>query len=181
MSTELVAIERITIRKGDSNADDIRSCLAHYLLQFINSASIESLSMHKLSIKVDGKTVLFVQDKTGGVGLKGLDTDWQHTPEMSAILDRLVTDVDVEVFLSYEMIHFFSTENFYGYNFWSRCCEEYGCEAVRYKGLEYYDGRAMLSCCPLTARNSATTLTMCRNRRSRTSTSGFLLHLRDVA
>lgn len=30
MSTELVAIERITIRKGDSNADDIRSCLAHY-------------------------------------------------------------------------------------------------------------------------------------------------------
>ena len=69
MSTELVAIERITIRKGDSNADDIRSCLAHYLLQFINSASIESLSMHKLSIKVDGKTVLFVQDKTGGVGL----------------------------------------------------------------------------------------------------------------
>lgn len=84
MSTELVAIERITIRKGDSNADDIRSCLAHYLLQFINSASIESLSMHKLSIKVDGKTVLFVQDKTGGVGLKGLDTDWQHTPEMSA-------------------------------------------------------------------------------------------------
>ena len=73
MSTELVAIERITIRKGDSNADDIRSCLAHYLLQFINSASIESLSMHKLSIKVDGKTVLFVQDKTGGVGLKGLE------------------------------------------------------------------------------------------------------------
>ena len=109
MSTELVAIERITIRKGDNNADDIRSCLAHYLLQFINSASIESLSMHKLSIKVDGKTVLFVQDKTGGVGLKGLDTDWQHTPEMSAILDRLVTDVDVEVLLSYEMIHFFST------------------------------------------------------------------------
>lgn len=139
MSTELVAIERITIRKGDSNADDIRSCLAHYLLQFINSASIESLSMHKLSIKVDGKTVLFVQDKTGGVGLKGLDTDWQHTPEMSAILDRLVTDVDVEVFLSYEMIHFFSTENFYGYNFWSEVLQEYGCEAVRYHGLEYYD------------------------------------------
>lgn len=139
MSTELVAIERITIRKGDSNADDIRSCLAHYLLQFINSASIESLSMHKLSIKVDGKTVLFVQDKTGGVGLKGLDTDWQHTPEMSAILDRLVTDVDVEVFLSYEMIHFFSTENFYGYNFWSEVLQEYGCEAVRYKCLEYYD------------------------------------------
>ena len=95
--------------------------------------------MHKLSIKVDGKTVLFVQDKTGGVGLKGLDTDWQHTPEMSAILDRLVTDVDVEVFLSYEMIHFFSTENFYGYNFWSEVLQEYGCEAVRYKGLEYYD------------------------------------------
>ena len=103
MSTELVAIERITIRKGDSSADDIRSCLAHYLLQFINSASIESLSMHKLSIKVDGKTVLFVQDKTGGVGLKGLDTDWQHTPEVSAMLDQLVTDVDVEVFLSYEV------------------------------------------------------------------------------
>ena len=102
MSTELVAIERITIRKGDSNADDIRSCLAHYLLQFINSASIESLSMHKLSIKFDGKTVLFVQDKTGGVGLKGLDTDWQHTPEMSAILDQLVTDVDVEVMLSFD-------------------------------------------------------------------------------
>lgn len=139
MSTELVAIERITIRKGDSSADDIRSCLAHYLLQFINSASIESLSMHKLSIKVDGKTALFVQEKTGGVGLKGLDTDWQHTPEMSAILDRLVTDVDVEVFLSYEMIHFFSTENFYGYNFWSEVLQEYGCEAVRYKGLEYYD------------------------------------------
>lgn len=52
MSTELVAIERITIRKGDSNADDIRSCLAHYMLQFINSASIESLSMHKLSVNL---------------------------------------------------------------------------------------------------------------------------------
>ena len=58
---------------------------------------------------------------------------------MSAILDQLVTDVDVEVFLSYEMIHFFSTENFYGYNFWSEVLQEYGCEAVRYKGLEYYD------------------------------------------
>ena len=69
MSTELVAIERITIRKGDSNADDIRSCLAHYLLQFINSASIESLSMHKLSIKFDGKTVIVCsgQDRRRGL------------------------------------------------------------------------------------------------------------------
>ena len=178
MSTELVAIERITIRKGDSNADDIRSCLAHYLLQFINFASIESLSMHKLSIKVDGKTVLFVQDKTGGVGLKGLDTDWQHTPEMSAILDQLVTDVDVEVFLSYEMIHYFSTENFYGYNFWSEVLQEYGCEAVRYKALNTTMWRAMLSCCPLMARNSATTPTMCLSPQLRISTNGSVTPLR---
>lgn len=42
MSTELVAIERINIKKDNGDADALRSCLAHYLQQFLDSASIES-------------------------------------------------------------------------------------------------------------------------------------------
>lgn len=45
MSTELVAIERITIRKGDSNADDIRSCAS-----VLNHTSIMGLVYQKRSM-----------------------------------------------------------------------------------------------------------------------------------
>lgn len=75
MSTELVAIERINIKKDNDDADALRSCLAHYLQQFLDSASIESMTLHELTIKIDGESVLDVSDKTGGVGLSGLDKD----------------------------------------------------------------------------------------------------------
>lgn len=78
MSTELVAIERINIKKDNGDADSLRSCLAHYLQQFLDSVSIESMTLHELTIKIDGESVLDVSDKTGGVGLSGLDKDWQH-------------------------------------------------------------------------------------------------------
>ena len=44
MSTELVAIEKIEIRHGDKNADEIRMELVKYLHQFLDSASIESMA-----------------------------------------------------------------------------------------------------------------------------------------
>lgn len=139
MSTELVAIERINIKKDDGDADALRSCLARYLQQFLDSASIESMTLHELTIKIDGESVLDVSDKTGGVGLSGLDKDWQHTETIHKAIEQIILDADVEVFLSYDMIHFFSTENFYGTAYWSDALLESGCKAVRYQGLEYYD------------------------------------------
>lgn len=50
MSTELVAIERINIKKDNGDADALRSCLVHYLQQFLDSASIESMTLHELTI-----------------------------------------------------------------------------------------------------------------------------------
>lgn len=139
MSTELVAIERINIKKDNGDADALRSCLARYLQQFLDSASIESMTLHELTIKIDGESVLDVSDKTGGVGLSGLDKDWQHTETIHKAIEQIILDADVEVFLSYDMIHFFSTENFYGTAYWSDALLESGCKAVRYQGLEYYD------------------------------------------
>lgn len=139
MSTELVAIERINIKKDNGDADALRSCLANYLQQFLDSASIESMTLHELTIKIDGESVLDVSDKTGGVGLSGLDKDWQHTETIHKAIEQIILDADVEVFLSYDMIHFFSTENFYGTAYWSDALLESGCKAVRYQGLEYYD------------------------------------------
>lgn len=139
MSTELVAIERINIKKDNGDADALRSCLAHYLQQFLDSASIESMTLHELTIKIDGESVLDVSDKTGGVGLSGLDKDWQHTETIHKAIEQIILDADVEVFMSYDMIHFFSTENFYGTAYWSDALLESGCKAVRYQGLEYYD------------------------------------------
>jgi hypothetical protein len=52
MSTELVAIERINIKKDNGDADALRSCLAHYLQQFLDSASIESMTLHELTIRM---------------------------------------------------------------------------------------------------------------------------------
>lgn len=52
MSTELVAIERINIKKDNGDADALRSCLAHYLQQFLDSASIESMTLHELTIRI---------------------------------------------------------------------------------------------------------------------------------
>ena len=49
MSTELVAIEKIEIRHGDKNADEIRMELVKYLRQFLDSASIESMALHDLA------------------------------------------------------------------------------------------------------------------------------------
>lgn len=77
--------------------------------------------------------------KTGGVGLSGLDKDWQHTETVHKAIEQIILDVDVEVFLSYDMIHYFSNKNFYGSAFWTDMLQEFGCEAVRYHGLEYYD------------------------------------------
>lgn len=138
MSTELVAIERINIKKDNGDADSLRSCLAHYLQQFLDSASIESMTLHELTIKIDGESVLDVSDKTGGVGLSGLDKDWQHTETVHKAIEQIILDADVEVFLSYDMIHYFSNKNFYGSAFWMDTLQEFGCEAVRYHGLEYY-------------------------------------------
>ena len=139
MSTELVAIERINIKKDNGDADALRSCLAHYLQQFLDSASIESMTLHELTIKIGGESVLDVSDKTGGVGLSGLDKDWQHTETVHKAIEQIILDADVEVFLSYDMIHYFSNKNFYGSAFWMDTLQEFGCEAVRYHGLEYYD------------------------------------------
>lgn len=139
MSTELVAIERINIKKDNGDADALRSCLANYLQQFLDSASIESMTLHELTIKIDGESVLDVSDKTGGVGLSCLDKDWQHTETIHKAIEQIILDADVEVFLSYDMIHYFSNKNFYGSAFWMDTLQEFGCEAVRYHGLEYYD------------------------------------------
>lgn len=139
MSTELVAIERINIKKDNGDADALRSCLAHYLQQFLDSASIESMTLHELTIRIGGEPVLNVSDKTGGVGLSGLDKDWQRTETVHKAIEQIILDADVEVFLSYDMIHYFSNKNFYGSAFWMDTLQEFGCEAVRYHGLEYYD------------------------------------------
>ena len=139
MSTELVAIERINIKKDNGDADALRSCLAHYLQQFLDSASIESMTLHELTIRIGGEPVLNVSDKTGGVGLSGLDKDWQRTETVHKAIEQIILDADVEVFLSYDMIHYFSNKNFYGSAFWTDMLQEFGCEAVRYHGLEYYD------------------------------------------
>lgn len=133
------AIERINIKKDNGDADALRSCLAHYLQQFLDSASIESMTLHELTIRIDGESVLNVSDKTGGVGLSGLDKDWQRTETVHKAIEQIILDADVEVFLSYDMIHYFSNKNFYGSAFWTDMLQEFGCEAVRYHGLEYYD------------------------------------------
>lgn len=66
MSTELVAIEKIEIRHGDKNADEIRMELVKYLHQFLDSASIESMALHDLAISINGEMILYLVDKTGG-------------------------------------------------------------------------------------------------------------------
>lgn len=90
-------------------------------------------------IKLDGKTALDIHNKTGGKGLDGLDTSWQSTPEVEDAVSRILEDVDVEAFLSYGMIHYFSHSIFYGSAFWSDILQDCGAESVRYQGLEYYD------------------------------------------
>lgn len=139
MSTELVAIERIIIGKGEKGAEQVRKDLARYLRQFLDTASIESMSLSAMVIKLDGKTVLDIHDKTGGKGLDGLDTSWQHTSETEEAVSGILRDVDVEAFLSYGMIHYFSHSIFYGSAFWSDVLQDCGAESVRYQGLEYYD------------------------------------------
>lgn len=114
MSTELVAIERIIIGKGEKGAEQVRKDLARYLRQFLDTASIESMSLSAMVIKLDGKTALDIHNKTGGKGLDGLDTSWQSTPEVEDAVSRILEDVDVEAFLSYGMIHYFSHSIFYG-------------------------------------------------------------------
>lgn len=112
MSTELVAIERIIIGKGEKGAEQVRKDLARYLRQFLDTASIESMSLSAMVIKLDGKTALDIHNKTGGKGLDGLDTSWQSTPEVEDAVSRILEDVDVEAFLSYKM----KTEKAHGFN-----------------------------------------------------------------
>lgn len=145
MSTELVAIERIIIKKGDRNATQIRKELVSYLHRFLASACIESMTLTAMTIKVNGNTALDLHDKTGGVGLEGLDNSWQSTPEVEDAVSRILEDVDVEVFLSYGMIHYFSYSIFYGSAFWSDVLQDCGAESVRYQGLEYYDVNSHVS------------------------------------
>lgn len=66
MSTELVAIERIIIGKDEKGAEQVRKDLARYLRQFLDTASIESMSLSAMVIKLDGKTALDIHNKTGG-------------------------------------------------------------------------------------------------------------------
>ena len=65
MSTELVAIERIIIGKGEKGAEQVRKDLARYLRQFLDTASIESMSLSAMVIKLDGKTALDIHNKAG--------------------------------------------------------------------------------------------------------------------
>lgn len=91
----------------------------------------------KSESKADTSADYVVDDR--GVGLSGLDKDWQRTETVHKAIEQIILDADVEVFLSYDMIHYFSNKNFYGSAFWTDMLQEFGCEAVRYHGLEYYD------------------------------------------
>ena len=145
MSTELVAIEKIEIRHGDKNADEIRMELVKYLRQFLDSASIESMTLHDLAISINGEMILYLVDKTGGKGLRGLDEDWQKDHKTVDSVNMILNDVDVTVVLSYEMIHYFSNDTFYGFNYWSDVLHGNASDAVTYHGLEYYDCESSIS------------------------------------
>lgn len=145
MSTELVAIEKIEIRHGDKNADEIRMELVKYLRQFLDSASIESMALHDLAISINGEMILYLVDKTGGKGFRGLDEDWQKDHKTVDSVNMILNDVDVTVVLSYEMIHYFSNDTFYGFNYWSDVLQGNESNAVTYHGLEYYDCESSIS------------------------------------
>lgn len=165
MSTELVAIERIIIGKGEKGAEQVRKDLARYLRQFLDTASIESMSLSAMVIKLDGKTALDIHDKTGGKGLDGLDTSWQHASETEEAVSGILRDVDVEAFLSYGMIHYFSHSIFYGSAFWSDVLQDCGAESVRYQGLEYYDVDSHVSMLTFDGKTLCDSPDMCRKKR----------------
>lgn len=91
MSTELVAIERIIIGKGEKGAEQVRKDLARYLRQFLDTASIESMSLSAMVIKLDGKTALDIHNKTGGKGLDGLDTRCLKAGYIQSAANRMTT------------------------------------------------------------------------------------------
>lgn len=60
-------------------------------------------------------------------------------------MNMILNDVDVTVVLSYEMIHYFSNDTFYGFNYWSDVLQGNESNAVTYHGLEYYDCESSIS------------------------------------
>lgn len=68
------------------------------------------MALHDLAISINGEMILYLVDKTGGKGLRGLDEDWQKDHKTVDSVNMILNDVDVTVVLSYEMIHYFSND-----------------------------------------------------------------------
>ena len=63
MGTEIVALEKMNLHRGDKDADDARLYLVKYLHQFIDMVGILSLEVYDFAIEIEGDLISWCEGK----------------------------------------------------------------------------------------------------------------------
>lgn len=141
MGTEIVALEKMNLHRGDKDADDARLYLVKYLHQFIDMVGILSLEVYDFAIEIEGDLISWCEGKIGGSKSRPEKSEWEEEIVKHRAVDAIdciLNDVDATVILSYKVTYNPYKVKF-GKEYWNYILQGLFSKEMVFHSLQYDD------------------------------------------